>query len=192
MKSTTEEEPLIPTAVEADASKPSSGDNAPVAAADPAMDKKKKIKKIIIIVVPVILIIVGITLFFFFVIKGPKKEEGKEIAQSEKHDQVKLDSNTYLDIDPITVGLSQINDKKEYLRIDLTLRLNTQEENSAILGKMPIIKDALITFFRSLRSTDFNSSSSSIYLKEEIAKRINKITSPIIVKEVLFQEITIK
>ncbi|RTK92906.1 MAG: hypothetical protein EKK61_02255 [Rickettsiales bacterium] len=191
MKSTTEEEPLTPTAVEAESEKKKSGDNAPVDGETTGDDKKKKIKKILIIAVPILLVVVGITLFFFFVIKAPKKEAEKEIPQSQKHDQVKLDSNTYLDIDPITVGLTQISDKKEYLRIDLTLRLNTQEENTAILAKMPIIKDTLITFLRSLRSTDFNSSSSSIYLKEEIAKRINKITSPIIIKEVLFQEITL-
>jgi len=59
------------------------------------------------------------------------------------------------------------------------------------MTKMQIIKDTLITFLRSLRSTDFNSSSSAIYLKEEISKRINKITAPVVIKEVLFQEITV-
>ena len=42
-----------------------------------------------------------------------------------------------------------------------------------------IIKDTLITFLRSLRVTDFNSSSSTIYLKEEISKSINKITTTV-------------
>lgn len=190
MKSTNEEEPLTPTAVGDDNEKTKSDDNASADAATTGDDKKKKIKKILIIAVPILLVIVGIILFFFFVIKAPKKE-AEEVQQSQKHDQVKLDSNTYLDIDPITIGLTQIGNKKEYLRIDLTLRLNTQEENTVILAKMPIIKDTLITFLRSLRSSDFNSSSSSIYLKEEIAKRINKITNPIVIKEVLFQEITV-
>jgi hypothetical protein len=56
---------------------------------------------------------------------------------------------------------------------------------------MPAVKDSLVTFLRSLRSTDFNSSGSTIYLKEELTKRINKIVAPVVIKEVLFQEITV-
>ncbi len=153
--------------------------------------KKKKIKKILIILIPIIIAIAGALYFFFFVIKAPKQEDVKQIEQSKTKEEVLLDFNTYLDIDPITVGLSPSGSKKEYLRLDLTLRLATEAESAAVMTKMPIIKDTLITFLRSLRATDFNSSSSTIYLREEISKRINKITSPITVKEVLFQEITI-
>lgn len=154
-------------------------------------DKKKKVKKTLIIATPILIAIIGAVYFFFFVIKAPKQTEGVEIRQTKAKEQVELDSNTYLDIDPITVGLSGTGSKKEYLRLDMTLRLSTEEESVAVMTKMPIIKDTLLTFLRSLRSTDFNSSSSSIYLKEEISKRINKITAPIVIKEVLFQEITI-
>lgn len=154
-------------------------------------DKKKKIKKTLIIATPILIAIIGAVYFFFFVIKAPKQTEGVEIRQTKAKEQVELDSNTYLDIDPITVGLSGAGSKKEYLQLDMTLRLSTEEESVAVMTKMPIIKDTLLTFLRSLRSTDFNSSSSSIYLKEEISKRINKITAPIVIKEVLFQEITI-
>ena len=185
MKSTPEEEPLQPQEATKDTGTPEgTSENAPV-------DAKKKIKKILMIAVPILLIIICGILFFFLVIKKPKHEHDGEVPQPTKGAQLQLETNTYLDIDPITVGLSQVGEKKEYLRIDLTIRLNTQAENNIVLAKMPIIKDSLITFLRTLRSSDFNSSSSTIYLKEEIAKRINKITSPIVIKEVLFQEITI-
>lgn len=75
--------------------------------------------------------------------------------------------------------------------MDITMRLGTEEESVAVLAKMSIIKGTLITFLRTLRSIDCNSSSSTLYLEEEISKRINKITAPIVVKEVLFQEITV-
>lgn len=168
-----EEEPLIPSEVM------NSG------------DKKKKIKKTIIIVTPIIIAIIGALYFFFFIIKAPKQDDINQIQQSKSKEHVALEANTYLDIDPITIGLSPSGTKKEYLRIDITLRLSTEEESNAVMVKLPIIKDTLITFLRSLRATDFNSSSSAIYLKEEISKRINKITAPIIIKEVLFQEITV-
>ncbi len=154
-------------------------------------EKKKKLQRIFLIVVPIILTIVGAIFFFFFVIKGPKPAERGEVKQSKEKEQIQLDSNTYLDVDPITVGLSGSGAKKEYLRMDITMRLGAEQESVAVLAKMPVIKDTLITFLRTLRSTDFNSSNSTLYLKEEISKRINKITAPIVVKEVLFQEITV-
>ncbi len=154
-------------------------------------EKKKKLQRILLIVAPIILTIVGAIFFFFFVIKGPKPPEGGGVKQPKGKEQVQLDSNTYLDVDPITVGLSGSGAKREYLRMDITMRLGTEEEGVAVLAKMPVIKDTLITFLRTLRATDFNSSNSTLYLKEEISKRINKITAPIVVKEVLFQEITV-
>lgn len=174
-----EEEPLTPT--EAPEGNQITGNS----------DKKKKIKKILLITVPIIITIIGAVYFFFFVIKAPKHNEGQEVQQTKEKEQVALESNTYLDIDPITIGLTPSGSKREYLRLDLSLRLSTEQESAAVLTKMPIIKDTLITFLRSLRATDFNSSSSTIYLKEEISKRINKITAPVVIKEVLFQEITV-
>lgn len=159
--------------------------------ANPATDKKKKLKKILLILMPLIIAIAGGLYFFFFVINSQKDKHGPEIQHLKEQPKVALESNTYLDIDSITVGLTPSGNKKDYLRLDLALRLSSEKESEAVLAKMPIIKDTLIVFLRSLRATDFNSSSSSIYLKEEITKRINKITAPITVKEVLFQEITV-
>ena len=153
--------------------------------------KKKKIKKILFITVPIIITIIGAVYFFFFIIKAPKHSEENQFYQSKEKEQVALESNTYLDIDPITVGLTPSGNKKEYLRLDISLRLSTEQESTAVLEKMPIIKDTLITFLRTLRATDFNSSNSTLYLKEEISKRMNKITAPVVIKEVLFQEITV-
>jgi flagellar basal body-associated protein FliL len=175
-----EEEPLTPS----EAPEGDQGENGKA-------DKKKKIKKILLIAIPIIITIIGAVYFFFFVIKAPKHDDGQEIHQSIEKERVPLESNTYLDIDPITIGLTASGSKREYLRLDLALRLTSEQESAAVLTKMPIIKDTLITFLRSLRSTDFNSSSSAIYLKEEISKRINKITAPVVIKEVLFQEITV-
>jgi flagellar basal body-associated protein FliL len=168
-----DEDPLTPSAVEVDTSS----------------DRKKKIKRLLIIVAPIILAIVGAIYFFFFIIKAPKSPEHH--AESAGAGSISLEHNTYLDIDQITVGLIPTSSKKEFLRLDMVLRLGSEEESKSVMQKMPIIKDSLIVFLRSLRATDFNNSNSSIYLKEEVSKRINKITAPVTVKEVLFQEITV-
>lgn len=154
--------------------------------------KFTKIKKILIFTVPVILLIAG-GCFYFFVIKGPKNEEDQPSNPNHEgnNKQVTPEQFSYIDMDPITIALAPSGPKVEYLKIDIALKLGSEQEKIAVTNMVPVIKDTLITFLRSMRSTDFNSSSSTIYLKEELTKRINKITAPIIIKEVLFQEITI-
>ena len=159
--------------------------------ADVGQKKKGKLKKIIIILVPILLLVMGAAYFFFFVIKAPKAEEIVEEESGKPKYKANLEQNAYLDVDPIIVGLTAIGPKREDLKLDMTLRVGNEKESQAIIEKMPLIKDSLIMFLRSLRSSDFNSSSSTIYLREEITKRINKIVAPLSVKEVLFQEITV-
>lgn len=170
---TTEQEPLTPEEV------------------PEAPSKGSKMKKTLMIIVPIILIIAGAIYFYLFVLSAPKKKEGAEGDQQKKKPAISLEQNAYFDLDPITVALSPSGSQREYLRLDLTLQVSSEEESKAIVEKVPMIKDSLIVFLRSLRATDFNSSSSTIYLKEEITKRINRIIAPISVKEVLFQEITV-
>jgi flagellar basal body-associated protein FliL len=155
-------------------------------------EKIKKLKKIALIVIPILVVVIAGVFFFLNVINGPKKTGPEAIAQTKQKEAVELDQNTYLDLDTMTIGLTPSGSKRDFLRISITLRLGSEAESNAVLGKMPIIKDTLVTFLKSLRATDFNSSNSTIFLKEEISKRLNKITAPVIIKEVLFQEITVQ
>ncbi len=154
---------------------------------------KSKLKKILLIAVPLLILIIGGVLFFLFILKKPAEEaqqatHGDQLAEENL---LPLEQNAYFDFDPITVALSSSGGKREFLRLDITLRVNSEADNKIILSKLPIIKDSLIVFLRSLRSADFNNSSSTYYLKQEIAKRVNKIVEPVEIKEILFQEITI-
>jgi flagellar basal body-associated protein FliL len=158
---------------------------------DPIQARNKKIKKIVIIIVPILIIIAAGLYFFFYILKAPNKAH-KNNEDTAQQAEIKITANTYLDLDQITVGLLPSSNTQEYLRIRITLKLATEQEHATVLTKVPVIKDALITFLRSLRSSDFNKSGSTVYLREEIIKRINKITAPVAIKEVLFQEITVK
>jgi flagellar basal body-associated protein FliL len=159
--------------------------------ASDAEGKTQKLKKLLIFIAPIILLITAGTYFFFFVIKAPKITDVVETQQTNTKEKATLTPTTYFDMDPITVGLSPSGAKREYLRLTLTIKLNNTQESNVLMSFMPAVKDSLVTFLRSLRSTDFNSSGSTIYLKEELTKRINKIVAPVVIKEVLFQEITV-
>lgn len=164
----------------------------PVEANGDKTNKLKKLKKIALIVIPILVVVIAGVFFYLNVLNAPKKPSPEAIAQSKQKEAVDLDQNTYLDLDTLTIALMPSGSKREYLRLNLTLRLGSETESNAVLGKMPIIKDTLVTFLKSLRATDFNTSNSTLFLKEEISRRLNKITAPVIIKEVLFQEITVQ
>ena len=106
--------------------------------------------------------------FFFFVIKAPKLTSTDSTRQRKR--EITLCPSTYLDMDPISVGLAPSGAKCEYLRITLTIKLNSDKEIIVLMNSMPMIKDSLFTFLRSLRATDFNSSSSTIELTKELIR----------------------
>ena len=118
-----EEEPLTPTELRSNG------------------NRNKNIKKIIIIAIPIIMVLLGSLYFFFFVILAPKYNDIEQIQQPKHKDYAILESNTYLDIDPIVIGLSPSGTKKEYLKINITLRLSTEEESNVVIKKLPVIKD---------------------------------------------------
>lgn len=162
----------------------------PEAAPESVPVKKAKLNRLILIIAPVVItVLVGLYLFFF-IFKSSKHEKTEELQEKDKQ-QANLAQVSYLDLEPVTISLTPSGSKVEYLRINITLKLASEKENQAVSAMIPMIKDAIITFLKSLRSTDFQSSSSTLYLKEELAKRINKITAPIVIKEVLLQELTI-
>ncbi|MFK7973431.1 MAG: flagellar basal body-associated FliL family protein [Rickettsiaceae bacterium] len=147
-----------------------------------------KIKKIIMISIPILIAIFGAIFFFSTVVKQAVNDEPQILQTKKEQAQAAISTNSYLDLEPMVVELAPSEGKKEYLRLHLTLRLATEKERAYIIARLPIIKDSLFTFLCTLRAGDFNNSSNILYVKEEITKRINKITDPIIVKEVLFQE----
>ncbi|MDC0864501.1 flagellar basal body-associated FliL family protein [Rickettsiaceae bacterium] len=155
-------------------------------------NKKNEKRRNIIIAMSLLFVVAGGLYFFFFVINAPQKTIPTQDKKSiETKLQKPVEQNVYLDVDPITVGLMHTSNKRQQLRIQFTLRLSSKEESATIANKLPIIRDTLITFLSSMRATDFNSSNSILYLKEEMAKRVNKIISPIVAQEILFQEITL-
>ena len=89
------------------------------------------------------------------------------------------------------LNLAPSGSKPNYLKISLVLQVSNEQESQTVTAKTPLLVDAFQTFLRELRAPDFNSSGSMIYLKEELLKRANKITYPIIIKEILFKELVV-
>ena len=153
--------------------------------------KNHNIKKIIFISVILGLCIFFAAYFFFNVLKAPKAYNNSKQENEKQQPLGDVIPNVYLEIDPIIVNLLPSNSKQSDLKLSITLQLNAELDIKAVKAKFPIIVDNIQFFLRTLREADFNGTSSTLKLKEELIKRINKTTSPIVVKDVLFKEMVI-
>ncbi|MBF8247154.1 MAG: flagellar basal body-associated FliL family protein [Rickettsia sp.] len=143
---------------------------------------KNRKKEILYIIISVILVILcSIFSYVFF-----KNKNINEVVNAD---------NFYIDLDPIIVELKTpiAQDKKEYLKMNLTLlisssTLNKKEKKDYILKHLPLIQDAIIVFFSSLSIFDFRDKRNFFYLKSELLSRINQIIDPYFIDDVLFKE----
>ena len=147
----------------------------------------KKAKKTALILIPLLICAVGAAYFFVKVIRAPKTYEGgTEVSEANP-----IIENTFVDLDPMIVNLSPSSTKQNFLKIAVVLHFSNMHDTKVAEAKLPLIIDSLQTFLRELRATDFNSTGSMLQLKEELLKRVNKITYPTITKEVLLKELVV-
>lgn len=179
-----QEEPLIPTPV----------DNPTVRRRIVSKNYTNRIKNNILIIAPVLLAVIIATYFFIKMIKSPK-DYNQNLSASGNYENTRnqdiIDTNHYIDLDQIIVNLASSGSKQDYLKLILTLHFGSEAETKNAQLKLPMIIDSFQTFLRELRLSDLTGSGSIIRLKEELAKRINKIISPISVKNILIKEILV-
>ncbi len=75
-----------------------------------------------------------------------------------------------------------------YVRLNLALELNTQQEMNAVQEQIPKVRDAIYNYIYSLSESDLNKSSAIYFLREKITWRLNKVLSPIRINNVLFND----
>lgn len=157
------------------------------------------IRKVLIIIGLLFFFIFGGYYFFFKVIKTPKtysgtyssSEQSRKSAKPGSNGAVNVADNIYINMDQMLVNLARSGDKPHYLKIVLTLQLSSENESAEVNAKLPMVVDSFQIFLRELRVTDFGSTGGMQHIKEELIKRVNKITYPIEVRDVLFKELVI-
>lgn len=155
------------------------------------VETKNKIRKTVLIILTFLVCTIAVGYFFFKIIKAPKSYKGQDVSQSLTPSSNEAIINSYLNLEPIVVNLLSPNNKQSYVRLTLTLQLYSNQESQKVEAKLPIIIDTIQCFLRELRVDDFNGSGNTLLLKEELLKRVNKITFPLVVNDILFREILI-
>lgn len=149
-------------------------------------DTAIKGKRMVIVGASIAALFVIIFLFMYF----KSGDETKVTSTKQASPQQKAVQASFLfELPEITTNLSPNNDKESWIKLGITLQLETSKDQAALDKKLPMVKDTIIVFLRELRSSDLASSGGSMMLKNELLKRINKVMYPIKLRDVLLREI---
>ena len=173
---------------------------------------KKNKKKLLMIIVPIVLLLGGgAGAYFTGMLDGllGKKPATEEHAEGEEHKEgehakaenpnaPKLDEHgkpippAFLKMPDMIVNLNSEGAAQRYLRLSVQLELESAADQAAVEAVLPRVVDQFQTYLRELRVQDLRGSKGIYRLQLELLNRVNQAAAPIVVKDVLFQEILIQ
>jgi flagellar FliL protein len=147
------------------------------------------------------LILMAILFYFLFYKNDVSKKEPIVKEQTSANaisktkqvtDKKPADNFVYIDMNEIIVNLAKLDGQSSFLKLAATIEVSGADNALVIKEKMPLIRDAFQIYLRELRTDDLQGSAGIYRLKQELLLRVNKITSPIIVNDVLFRDVLIQ
>ena len=125
---------------------------------------------------------------YFFLFSKPKTVETAQAAA------IPLVPPTvaYMDMSNIIVNIQTADGTPAYLKLSVSLELNTPEEKAGLQVLMPRVVDQFQGYLRELRVDDLRGSAGVMRLKEELLRRINVAAAPYRVRDVLLKEMIVQ
>jgi flagellar FliL protein len=160
-------------------------------------------KKLILLIVAPLLVLVGggAGLYFSGALDqflAPKEEEhaaaeGEHAPAVDEHgNPIASGGPVFLAIPDMIVNLSSTDSQPRYLRLKVQLEMENQADMTAVEQVLPRVVDQFQTYLRELRVKDLKGSAGIYRLQMELLSRVNAAAYPVVVKDVLFQEILIQ
>lgn len=144
-------------------------------------------KKLVLfgIVPALLLLVVGGTSAYFFL--GKKKEEAPVAVEVNKPKAL-----VYYNMPEILVNLNAAGRRSSFLKMSISLELESAADIPRIQAVMPRIVDNMQAYLRELRADDLRGSAGLFRLREELLARVNAAAQPAKVNDVLFQEVLVQ
>jgi flagellar FliL protein len=99
----------------------------------------------------------------------------------------------FFDLPDFLVNLNSNGGKKaNFLKLSVSLQLESQEDTARVAAMMPRVIDNFQIYLRELRVEDLRGSDGIYRLREELLTRVNAAVSPVKVSEVLFKEMLVQ
>jgi len=165
-----------------------------------------KKKLILFIVLPLLLVIgAGAGAYFSGLLDGlfhknsteaaapaeaPKPKAEKKEASAEQPTEVQ--AAVFYDLPEILVNLNSTGRKQNFLKIRVSLELESALDVGKIEAVMPRIIDNFQVYLRELRVDDLQGSAGMLRLREELMSRVNNAVKPAKVNDVLFKEMLVQ
>jgi len=162
---------------------------------EPSSEKGGKKKLLIIVALLLLLIVGGLAAAYFTGLMDPviamitggkaKGEAGTE--QTEEGGRA-----VFYDLQEMLVNLNTGGRKSSFLKIRVSLELESQADIPRIESVMPRIVDNFQTYLRELRIDDLKGSAGMYRLREELLVRVSAAAAPAKIKDVLFKEMLVQ
>jgi flagellar FliL protein len=138
----------------------------------------------------VVLMLGGGAAYYFFFMGTPKSAE---LAAGEPEPLPATPPNiTYADMPDIIVNIQGADAAPAYLKLSVSLELDSAEEKAGITALMPRVVDQFQGYLRELRIDDLKGSAGIVRLKEELLRRINMTAAPYRVRDVLLKQMIVQ
>ena len=146
-------------------------------------------KLIIFIAAPLLaLLLIGAGLYFTGMLN--RFIGGKSEAQEEKPAAPK--QTVFYDLPELLVNLSGAGRKASFLKMSISLELESQIDVARLQSVMPRIIDNFQVYLRELRIEDLRGSGGMYRLREELLLRVNAAAAPAKIVDVLFKEMLVQ
>ena len=143
-------------------------------------------KLVLFVILPAVLVLLlgggGAYLFL-----GKKKVEPKVEEQPKQAKAL-----VYYNMPEILVNLNAAGRRSSFLKMSVTLELESAADIPRIQAVMPRIVDNMQAYLRELRAEDLRGSAGLFRLREELLARVNAAAQPAKVSDVLFQEVLVQ
>ncbi|MGE5201536.1 MAG: flagellar basal body-associated FliL family protein [Acidobacteriota bacterium] len=98
----------------------------------------------------------------------------------------------FYDLPDLLVNLNSTGRKASFLKISVSLEVETQGDIPRLQAVMPRIIDNFQVYLRELRVEDLRGSGGIYRLREELLARVNSAAAPVKVRDVLFKEMLVQ
>ena len=161
------------------------------AAPDGASDVKKPDRKklILLIAVPIVVLLAAVAGVYFSGLADSMLKS--DVAKTEEVAPSK--PTVFLDLPEIIVNLNSTAGRRtNFLKISISLELESAAEVVKLQALMPRIVDGFQVYLRELRVEDLRGSAGIYRLREDLLRRINEAARPVKISDVLFKEMLIQ
>jgi flagellar FliL protein len=137
----------------------------------------------------ILLLALGGGAYFFFFSGGPAPDTRVAGAEALPPTPPNV---TFFDVPDIIVNIQGADSAPAYLKLSVSLELDSVEEKAGLQVLMPRVVDQFQGYLRELRMDDLKGSAGVVRLKEELLRRVNASAAPYRVRDVLLKQVIVQ